>query len=158
MIVTVPGPPERMIPPPGGTSEREVTDDQSSSLTIILRGLGARCPRCSKGKLFDKWNVFRRQCDSCHYDFEEREGNCWFFLYSTTAALTGIFIIAILLWRPENLLVGRLVLGTASICIIVLSLPARKGIALALEYLSEQRGSRILLYDDEHEKHSHHQE
>lgn len=86
---------------------------------------------------------------------EDREGNSWFFLYSTTAALTGLFIIVIFLCRPDNLLPGRFILGTASICIIVFSLPIRKGIALALEFLSEQKGDRFLLYDDEDENHLH---
>jgi hypothetical protein len=62
-----------------------------------------------------------------------------------------LFIVATLKWKPDSALLGYLILGPASICIIVFSLPIRKGVALALEYLSEQRGSQILLYDDEDE-------
>jgi uncharacterized protein (DUF983 family) len=136
----------------GTISNRSGTSPQLSALAILLRGARRRCPRCSQGRLYDRWNVFRKDCEFCHYEFEEREGNCWFFLYSTTAALTGFFIVAILLWRPDNILLGRFVLGSVSIFIIVFSLPIRKGIALALEYLSEQKGSHILLYDDKDEK------
>ena len=66
-----------------------------------------------------------------------------------------MFIIAILVWKLDKELLDRLTLGAESICIIVFSLPVRKGIALALEYLSEQRGSQILLYNAEDEKHIH---
>jgi hypothetical protein len=34
------------------------------------------------------------------------------------------------------------------VCVIALSLPVRKGIALALEYLSEMKRSSLLLYED----------
>lgn len=107
-----------------------------------------RCPRCGNGFLYQRWNVLKKRCESCEYELAVREGDCWFFLYSTTAALTGLFIIAILLWRPQSILLGRLVLGGASVCVIALSLPLRKGIALALDYLSEIKGSNLLLYDD----------
>lgn len=110
-----------------------------------------QCPRCSNDTLYEKWNVFKNHCSACGYGFEEREGNCWFFLYSTTAALTGLFIIVILVWRPYNMEVGRLVLGVAAICVIALTLPMRKGIALALEYISETKGGNLLLYDDTHQ-------
>jgi uncharacterized protein (DUF983 family) len=116
--------------------------DVSGILTVLLRGARKRCPRCSKGLLYERWNVFRHHCENCGFQFEEREGNCWFLLYTTTAALTGLFIIGILVWRPENLLLGRSILTISSFCVITLSLPARKGIALALEFLSESKGSR----------------
>jgi uncharacterized protein (DUF983 family) len=118
------------------------------NLTILLRGARMRCPRCGKGFLYRRWNVLKNHCEACEYELAEREGDCWFFLYSTTAALTGLFIITILLWRPHSILLGRLVLGVASVCVIALSLPLRKGIALALDYLSEMKGSNLLLYDD----------
>ncbi len=66
--------------------------------------------------------------------------------------LTGLFIIIILLWRPDDVFFGRLVLGVASGGVIALSLPPRKGIALALEYLPEMKGSNLLLYQDAEQK------
>ncbi len=106
-----------------------------------------RCPRCSHDTLYQRWNVFKRRCGTCGYGFEEREGNCWFFLYSTTAALTGLFLISMFVWKPANMLFGRIIVGIAAVVVIPLTLPVRKGIALALEYLSEARGSNLLLYD-----------
>ena len=118
-------------------------------LTTLGRGVRMRCPRCSGDSLYQRWNVLKHECSQCGYGFEEREGNCWFFLYSTTAALTGLFIIVILLWRPADLLLGRILLTASSLCAIPLTLPIRKGIALALEYLSETKGAKLLLYDDD---------
>jgi uncharacterized protein (DUF983 family) len=121
-------------------------------LAVLLRGVRMQCPRCGKDSLYQQWNVLKNHCEACDYGFEDREGDCWFFLYSTTAALTGLFIITILLWRPHSILLGRLILGAASIGVIALTLPLRKGIALALDYLSEIKGSNILLYDVPNQK------
>ena len=107
-----------------------------------------RCPRCAQDSLYRSWNVLNDRCNECGYGFEEREGNCWFFLYSTTAALTGLLIVIILVWRPEYQLLARVILGVVSASVIALSLPIRKGIALALEFIAETRGSNLLLYDD----------
>ena len=53
-----------------------------------------------------------------------------------------------LLRRPSDLLLGPIVLIACAICMIPLSLPVRKGIALAFEYLSKVNGERLLLYED----------
>lgn len=120
-------------------------------VSLVLRGARMRCPRCGTDELYEHWNVLKHQCAVCGYGFEEREGNCWFFLYSTTAALTGLFLIAMLLWRPADPAVGRIVLTVVAIVVIPVSLPLRKGIALALEYYSEVRGGSFLLYDEENQ-------
>lgn len=108
-----------------------------------------RCPRCSVDSLYREWNVLKHHCEECGYEFEEREGDCWFFLYSTTAALTGVFIILMLVWKPYNMELGRVIIGLAAVGVIALSLPIRKGIALALEYISDTKGNTFLLYDDD---------
>jgi len=112
-----------------------------------------RCPKCSNDSLYERWNVLKHHCNACGYGFEEREGNCWFFLYSTTAALTGLFLIAMFVWKPADLLLGRIVLTVGAIAVIPLTLPVRKGIALALEYISELKGGNLLLYDDTNDQH-----
>ena len=131
---------------------RKYDSNIPSALKVLVRGAKMRCPRCSQDSLYQRCNVFKSHYKACGYGFEEREGNCWFFLYSTTAALTGLFIILILLWRPDDVLFGRIVLGVSSVGLIALSLPPRKGIALALEYLSEIKGSNLLLYEDTNQK------
>ena len=60
-----------------------------------------------------------------------------------------------LLWKPENLLLGRIVLTVGAVAFIPLSLPLRKGIALAIEYVSETKGSHLLLYDHDEDRKGH---
>lgn len=56
-------------------------------------------------------------------------------MYVSTAVLTGFFFIAMLLYRPPSLFVGRVFLFLGGLCLIGLTLPYRKSLALALDYL-----------------------
>ena len=73
--------------------------------------------------------------DSSFELYEVGAGDTWAILYLSTAGFTGVLIIAMLLIRPSSILVGRLVLVPAAIAIIVATLPARKGAAVAIGYL-----------------------
>ena len=103
--------------------------------TLIARGLNRRCPRCGDGEIFRKWHEVRPNCEACGLELQAREGNCWGFMYLSTAALTGIFFIVMLAYRPPSLLLGRIALFLAGLALIGLTLPYRKSLALALDYL-----------------------
>jgi uncharacterized protein (DUF983 family) len=105
--------------------------------TLVTRGLKRRCPRCGEGKIFAKWHEVRPDCESCGLELQAREGNCWGFMYLSTAALTGIFFITMLLYRPPSLLMGRVALFGAGLALIGITLPYRKSLALALDYLAD---------------------
>ena len=61
-------------------------------------------------------------------------------MYMSTAGLTGLLVVTMFLLRPRVLWVGQLVVCVAAVVLIGLSLPYRKGIAVALDYLAG-RGS-----------------
>lgn len=60
-------------------------------------------------------------------------------MYYSTAIFTGFIIIAMLLIRPQNLLLGRAIVFAVALVLIVLTLPYRKGLAIAFDYFSELR-------------------
>jgi len=103
--------------------------------TLISRGLRKRCPRCGEGEIFRRWHEVRPHCESCGLELQDREGDCWGFMYVSTAVLTGLFFIAMLLYRPPSLLVARFALFGAGLALIGLTLPYRKSLALGLDYL-----------------------
>ena len=109
-----------------------------SLIRILLRGLRTRCPRCGEGRLFGGWYTLNERCDECGLDHAFAEGNTWAFMYISTAALTGMIVVAMLLIRPSSLWVGQAVVFPVALALIVGSLPHRKGLAVALEYLVER--------------------
>jgi uncharacterized protein (DUF983 family) len=94
-----------------------------------------RCPRCGKAPMFQGWNHLHERCAVCGLDIEARSGDTWFFMYMSTAGLTGTIVVIMFLLRPRVLWVGQLLVLVAAVLVIGLSLPLRKGVAIALDYL-----------------------
>jgi uncharacterized protein (DUF983 family) len=103
--------------------------------TAVARGLRRRCPRCGEGELFQGWNHLRESCPVCGLRYEPRTGDTWFFMYMSTAGLTGVLVVIMFLIRPRVLWVGQAVVMVVALLLMGLSLPLRKGVAVALDYL-----------------------
>jgi len=112
-----------------------------SFFQVLIRGLRLRCPRCGEGKLFASWNHLLETCPVCGLEIERRLGDTWFFMYMSTAGLSGALVVAMFVIRPRVVWVGQILVCLAAIAIIGLSLPYRKGIAVALDYWIERDGS-----------------
>jgi len=113
--------------------------DSTPSLRVLARGLRRRCPRCGGGRLFVGWYQLAEACDQCALKYEPLEGNSYWFMYYSTAGFTGLIIIAMLLIQPENIWLARAIVLVAAVLFIVLTLPYRKGLALAVDYLTERK-------------------
>lgn len=57
-------------------------------------------------------------------------------MYVSTAGLTGLIVVGMIWLRPADLLVGRWTVFATALTAIPLSLPSRKGLAMAINYLS----------------------
>jgi uncharacterized protein (DUF983 family) len=97
------------------------------------------CPRCGRAPLFQAWNHLHERCASCGLSFEARSGDTWFFMYMSTAGLTGSIVVLMFLLRPRVLWIGQVLVVLAAVVVIGLSLPLRKGFAVALDYLISRR-------------------
>jgi uncharacterized protein (DUF983 family) len=107
-----------------------------SFFAALSRGVRLRCPRCGEGQLFASWNHLLETCPVCGLDFERRLGDTWFFMYMSTAGLSGALVVAMFLIRPRVVWIGQILVCLA-IAVIGFSLPYRKGIAVALDYWVE---------------------
>lgn len=122
-----------------GETPRETLGESPGLLATLLRGLRMRCPRCGLGKLFECFFRLRTVCDACGLDIAKRSADTWAPVYLSTAGLTGAVVVGMLVLRPANLVLGRMTLAIAALTAIVLTLPSRKGAAIALNYFIEMR-------------------
>jgi hypothetical protein len=76
-------------------------------------------------------------CPVCGLEFERRLGDTWFFMYMSTAGLSGVLVVAMFLIRPRVVWIGQAIVCVAAVAVIGFSLPYRKGIAVALDYWIE---------------------
>ncbi len=105
----------------------------------ILRGVRKRCPRCGVGKLFERRYTLRQRCSECDLQYERRDGDTWAFMYVSTALITGPIVTLMLMIRPPSMLIGRIFIFAVAAAALLASLPNRKGIAVALEYLIRRK-------------------
>lgn len=111
----------------------------SSKWIPLTRGLRKLCPQCGLTPIFQNWGVARKKCENCGCQIRSRESDCWFFMYMTTAFITGIFLIIMLLVKPENEALGRTAIAIGALLTIVFTVPRRKGLAIAIDYLIDSR-------------------
>ena len=107
----------------------------------VGRGLRRRCPRCGVGPLYQGFSREVERCSACGIAFDWYSGEVLGFLYMSTALVTGVFVIAMLLWRPANLWVGRAIIVSLGVAAYVGTAPFRKGAALAVKMVIDQRTS-----------------
>lgn len=79
------------------------------------------------------------QCENCGCHFLRREQEGWFFIYMTTAGLTGVVVVVMLLVDVPNLFLGQIGVLIAWFFIILLTVPLRKAIAIGIDYYLDMR-------------------
>ena len=105
--------------------------------TILLRGLRKRCPQCGGTPVFERgWTLYEK-CAACGCAIGSREDDTYFFMYMSTAAITGIFVILMILFRPQNKNLGRAIVAVGAITAFFFTNPYRKSLAIALDYWVE---------------------
>jgi uncharacterized protein (DUF983 family) len=109
---------------------------RKEALIVIGRGLRRRCPQCGVGRLFVHWYTLAESCSVCGLPFTVNEGNTWAFMYLGTGFLTGLILVAMLIFRPGVVWLGQIGVVATAVLLIVGSLPVRKGLAMAIDYPS----------------------
>jgi uncharacterized protein (DUF983 family) len=110
---------------------------------LLRRALKLRCPRCGEGPIFRRVLTYSEHavCPNCGFRYDPR-GESLAFMYFSTAFITGLLIIAMLLTRPESLVTGRIAIVGAALGLYLVTMPVRKAIAIAINYLHSPDESR----------------
>ena len=107
------------------------------SRQLLGRALRLRCPRCGDGKIFRRILTYSEYtcCPRCGLRYDPR-GESLAFMYVTTAFLTGVMVVVMLFMHPESIASGRMVVIPIALALYVSTLPVRKALAIALNYLN----------------------
>ena len=106
---------------------------------LISRGLRLKCPRCGEGPIFRRWWTYTeyRACPKCSLIYDLR-GESLAFMYLSTAFLTGLMFIVLITLPPEHLGTYRFGLIAAALALYGVTMPFRKGLAIALNYFNSR--------------------
>ena len=69
-------------------------------------------------------------------------------MYMTTGFCTGLMIAVMFIITPANVLLGQIAVGSIGLTLIVVTLPVRKSLAIALDFFLEEQKRGWLLYEE----------
>lgn len=115
---------------------------EPSAVTALVRGLNRRCPRCGKGALFVRWTTLFPHCGNCEYRYEKDSGDTWAF-WVIGDRIFVVIPMALLFFgfTPDDWSI-RFVFFAAVGVPLVLTMPHRLGVCIALEFLARRRLGR----------------
>src|SRR5256885_7324536 len=129
---------------PGGTvgpcrparSGALLGSDAATDPRTATPGVQAPLSALRRGSIFRRVLTYKEYevCPRCEFRYDPR-GESVAFMYFSTAFLTGLLVIAMLLTRPQNLVVGRIFVVAAALGLYLVTMPLRKAIAIAINYL-----------------------
>ena len=100
------------------------------------RGLAKRCPRCGLGRLVVGYYRLRPRCPTCRFPFQRAVEDHLGVIYITTAIQTAFFAAIVLTFEPARPWIARGILALIALGVMLLNLPNRKGLAVAIDYLT----------------------
>jgi uncharacterized protein (DUF983 family) len=105
--------------------------------TLLSRALRLKCPRCGEGPIFRRVLTYSEHaaCPRCGFTYDPR-GESLVFMYFSTAFLTGVMVVVMLLTNPEDIAWARVRLVAGALALYFVSMPFRKALAIALNFVN----------------------
>ncbi|WP_425410800.1 DUF983 domain-containing protein [Hyphococcus sp.] len=108
-------------------------------------GLGAKCPRCGQGRLFEGFLKLKPCCETCRLDYakaDSGDGPAVFVIFIVGFIAVAIAFIARFVWfAPMG--VALLISGGFTIIAILLLLRPLKATMIALQYANKASEGRL---------------
>ncbi|MCB9853208.1 MAG: DUF983 domain-containing protein [Phycisphaerales bacterium] len=106
---------------------------------LLRRALRRQCPHCGGGPIFRTFYTMHDACSGCGMNFDQSDGNTWFFMYFTSGGVIGVCFLILFFWRPQpaNLPWVSALMISGALATLLLTLPFRKSLGMALDYLIE---------------------
>ncbi|MEW6767181.1 MAG: DUF983 domain-containing protein [Pseudomonadota bacterium] len=107
-----------------------------TSVSPYFAGLGCRCPRCGKGKLYDGYLTLRPRCESCGLDYsfmDSGDGPAIFIIMIAGFIVVGAALIVEIKYQPPFWLHAALWIPLI-LAVTLWPLRAMKSLLLALQF------------------------
>ena len=104
----------------------------------LKRGLRRRCPQCGQGPLF-VWGIrMHERCSSCNLLYQRDRGDTWMFMIITDRIPILLGIAGVYFGVQPQTWAGIAGLFAALAIPVVVTLPHRQGMAVAIDYLTRR--------------------
>jgi uncharacterized protein (DUF983 family) len=120
-------------------------DQHTPAPPAILTGLGGRCPRCGKGRLFSGFLTLAARCDACGLEFsfaDAGDGPAVFVSLIGGFLVLGIALVVELLYEPPFFIHLAVFLPMTLVVCLGLLRPL-KSLLIALQYRNKAAEGRL---------------
>ena len=120
-------------------------ENLSTSVSPVKAGLRCKCPRCGKGKLYDGFLDFRKECDVCGLDFsnfESGDGPAVFIILFLGFIVVGLALFVEVKFGPP-LWVHAIIWAPVIIGGSIGMLRPAKGLIVAMQYLYNSNEGKL---------------
>src|SRR5262249_37154127 len=104
---------------------------------VLVRGVRLPCPERGRGRVFETWGLLSEAWPEWRCRIREREDDAWFWMYVSTAGITGIFLLIMLGVVPRHATLARWIIGIVAVAVFFGTMPVRKSLAIAWDYWLE---------------------
>ncbi len=103
----------------------------------LWRGAKKRCPHCGEGPVFVRWMTMHDRCDVCGLRYLFNQGDTWFYwiIMDRIPIAIGLILIVFFGLRVGTIPAMLAFFGAMAVPLVI-TMPNRQGIAVALNYLS----------------------
>jgi uncharacterized protein (DUF983 family) len=130
-------------------STDSVNEKRPSLIRLLRCACLRRCPKCAKGPLFRRFFTLYDKCPACGYDLQPADGNTWFFMYFSSGGIVGAFFLYMYFFPPASAALGWLTIVPLAGLVMILSLPLRKAMAIAIDFFIDPEAQENLPDDRE---------
>lgn len=103
----------------------------------VLRSLRFRCPRCGQGPTLRTVFAHHPRCSSCGLVYVPDSVDHGMFMYASTAAVTGLFLIGYFLIGFPTSGWARVCVGAAGLVLMLVTAPFRRSLGIGLIYAAD---------------------
>lgn len=120
-------------------------ENSDTPVSPVKAGLGCRCPRCGKGKLYKGFLDFADRCSECDLDyanFEKGDGPAVFIILIMGFIVVGFALVVEVNYQPplwlHAMLWGPMIIGGS-----IAMLRPMKGLMIAMQYVYKAQEGRL---------------
>ena len=120
-------------------------DFDRSPPPALSTGLGCRCPRCGRGRLFDGYLTLRPACEACGLDFafaDSGDGPAFFVMSAVGVVVVFCAMIVEFSYEPP-LWLHALLWVPMTLGLSLLMVRPAKGLLIALQYQHKAHQGRL---------------
>src|SRR5205085_1991183 len=131
----------------GGAKDRLMPEENvRSAFQTAVRGLGCKCPRCGKGRLYAGFLTLRPTCENCGLDYafiDSGDGPAVFIIMIAGAIVVGAALIVEVKYQPPFWLHAALWLPLI-LATTLLPLRSMKALLIALQFHHKAAEGRLI--------------